>query len=446
MGGDGVDTATFQYSKVLTAPDSPASDLPGLTLDLADQRTVEINLENVQAAVAYYGFIELNEDYDFSLREVENIIGTPSDDIITGDANDNVIDGHGGNDYLDGGAGIDTLSFASLPGPVSVDLVNNQSLFARKFSTVDNFENVTGTPGPDTLTGDAGDNTFNFSGGLDVIRGVGGFDTFSYALQSSPVDVDFSSASTPKLIDIERILGTTGDDKIVGGSGDDGIDGNGGKDQLDGGDGTNTLMFLSIDGSVAANLQSGTAASKPGSPETLDYTFSNFQNIRGSAGNDTLAAGTVRNAVIEGGPGADIIQTSGTGAFQTVSYESSAAGVTVNLPKGVGSGGDAEGDQYVNTNVNNTGSNFRNIIGSQENDQLITNGGNMTGLDGSDIFTNAPLVSGSSSVVVAAEIEDFSQEEGDKIDVSLLGISSFDQFSFTGNGGRSWCYRAMEEL
>ena len=58
-----------------------------------------------------------------TLGGFENVIGSDFGDSITGDAGPNTIDGGAGDDpVLDGGAGTDTLSYASAPGAVTVDL------------------------------------------------------------------------------------------------------------------------------------------------------------------------------------------------------------------------------------------------------------------------------------------------------------------------------------
>ena len=84
-GGDGVDTlelSLFTYS--------------GYFVDLAAQVSRE----------------RLDRDYgDFRLVNVENIIGTPQDDILRGDEGDNMIKGGLGADEIDGAGGTDTAAF-----------------------------------------------------------------------------------------------------------------------------------------------------------------------------------------------------------------------------------------------------------------------------------------------------------------------------------------------
>ncbi len=99
----------------------------------------------------------------------------------------------------------------------------------------------------------------------------------------------------------------------------------------------------------------------------------------GGAGADSLEGGA-NDDVILGGAGADFID--GGDGTDTVSYATSATGVTIELGAGVGSGGDAAGDTIANV---------ENIIGSAFDDVLIGNA------DSNDISGEggADLVSGS---------------------------------------------------
>jgi len=93
--------------------------------------------------------------------------------------------------------------------------------------------------------------------------------------------------------------------------------------------------------------------------------------LRGLAGNDMLFGGS-GNDTLDGGPGADIML--GGAGSDTADYSSSAAGVTVNLAIGIGTGGDAQGDVLGG---------IENIIGSAQAD-MLTGDGNANTLDGGD--------------------------------------------------------------
>jgi Ca2+-binding RTX toxin-like protein len=100
-------------------------------------------------------------------------------------------------------------------------------------------------------------------------------------------------------------------------------------------------------------------------PQTLTGTGEE-DSIPGLGGNDTLI-GLAGPDVLNGGAGTD-----------TASYTASAAGVTVSLATGTGSGGDAQGD---------TLSNIENLIGSNFNDVLEGNSGNNALVGGTGIDT-----------------------------------------------------------
>ncbi|WP_108817899.1 calcium-binding protein [Pseudovibrio sp. Alg231-02] len=97
-----------------------------------------------------------------------------------------------------------------------------------------------------------------------------------------------------------------------------------------------------------------------------DLTVSNSGQIRFS-GTDTddVFVGTDANEDIYGSAGADNIN--GGGGHNTIRYNVSSEGVTVNLITGEGSGGDAEGDQL---------SNIRSVYGSEHDDVIIGDAGN----------------------------------------------------------------------
>ena len=149
---------------------------------------------------------------------------------------------------------------------------------------------------------------------------------------------------------IENITGSNFDDAIFGDAnvnvlrgmdGNDIIEGGAGGDTLDGGGGSDTLSYAGSNTRVTVNLQNNTAT---GGHATGDV-ISLFENITGSAFNDTLTGNNDANT-IEGGAGADTLD--GAGGFNdTVSYRYSNAGVTVNLLNNTASGGHATGDTIL---------------------------------------------------------------------------------------------------
>ena len=113
------------------------------------------------------------------------------------------------------------------------------------------------------------------------------------------------------------------------------------------------------------------------------------ESIAGMGGNDTLIglggddtlSGGGGNDLLNGGPGADTLK-GGAGEMDTISYEYSPEGVTINLGDGTARGGDADGDTIVDMGDDRV----ENIIGSMHDDSLTGNSrpNSIWGLAGND--------------------------------------------------------------
>ena len=246
------------------------------------------------------------------IYNVENIIGTGSDDSIIGDSNNNYIFGGAGNetivgglgsDTLDGGAGNDIVSFAYMtntsPG-LSINLnsttvvagVTYQFLTVNNGGSIDqimNFEGVFGGGGNDTLIGTSGPNTFSGGAGTNSIDGGNGQDIVDYswiaagsnfAITTSgttwnvtvtdsggnTVALDtlvnmegfnFGNINLPTSINLANasvalnFSGSAGNDTFIAGSGNDSVSvGYGGNDTLDGGAGNDSLSLAGLSGAI----------------------------------------------------------------------------------------------------------------------------------------------------------------------------------------------------
>ena len=116
------------------------------------------------------------------LLNVQNVIGSPYDDILLGDAHDNVLDGREGNDFIDGRAGNDTL----LGGP------GNDILYGGPGNDV-----LNGGDGDDKESGDDGDDRFDqevVKNGADTLSGGPGTDTVDYYRRHETVTVSKNGA------------------------------------------------------------------------------------------------------------------------------------------------------------------------------------------------------------------------------------------------------------
>jgi Ca2+-binding RTX toxin-like protein len=195
-------------------------------------------------------------------------------------------------------------------------------------------DRLVGNAGNNRIDGGAGDDTLHGGQGDDRLDGGVGIDTASWAGSATGVTVDLSltgpqatAAGMDTLVAIEnlqggnghdRLLGNGGNNRIDGGAGDDTIDGAAGSDVLLGGLGVDTVSFASATSSVTVDLANTGAQRTVGS---WSDTITGFENLVGSAWNDTLTGSAAANRIdggagadrIRGGEGADLL-TGGTGA------------------------------------------------------------------------------------------------------------------------------------
>jgi Ca2+-binding RTX toxin-like protein len=270
------------------------------------------------------------------------------------------------------------------------------------------------------------DMTVTIHGGNDTVTTGFGNDTI------------FDDPAAPLLAIGSR---SSGDDVIHAGSGNDTIFAGDGNNTYDGGDDTDTVNYSRATVGITVNLGSGTGQANGtdtlvsienvvGSDQGDWITGSSIDNVlKGGKGDDHLFGGDGRDAlyggddndILVGGKGADTMY--GEGGIDTLDYTASSAGVTVDLSRGTGRGGDAEGDSFKYVE-NITGSRFNDtLIGDNGANVLIGGAGQDTliGGGGKDTFTFHNVGFGSSDSTPANPdlIKDFVQGE-DIIDLSHL--------------------------
>ena len=262
-----------------------------------------------------------------TLFTVENVIGSPNDDVILGNNLDNELRGNLGNDLLMGNPGADTIFGGggadrlfggegddTLTGGADNDFfyvfAGDGDDIITDFTAGVETEDVIWLVDPGitdfatllaNATDDDTDTTITLSdGGTLVLQGVA--DT----LDLDATDFVFASAP-PGTAGNDVIIGTAGDDNPINGlGGNDLIFGAGGNDFILGGDGDDILL---------------------GGPDSIGNSF-------------------------VGGPGNDIIDGGvGIGSFNSVIYsgEGGGAGVTVDL--GLGIATDSFGDTDILKNI-----------------------------------------------------------------------------------------------
>lgn len=379
-----------------------------------------------------------------TLSNFENLTGSAFADVLTGTSSANSIDGGGGDDVIDGGAGNDTLiggsgndrlTYASATAGITINLATTtgQATGGSGTDTISGFEHLTGSAYNDVLTGNSSANLIEGGAGDDTIDGAGGTDTLTYANASAGVTVNLATstaqntggAGTDTISNFENLTGSAFNDTLTGNSSANVIEGGAGNDTMNGSGGTDTLTYANASAGVTVNLATATAQNTGGAGTD---TISSFENLTGSAFNDTLTGNSSAN-VIEGGAGNDTMN--GAGGTDTLSYATASAAVTVNLATTAAQGTGGAGIDTISNFENLTGSGFddtltgnsgANVIrGGNGNDRLIGGDGldTLYGQSGADTFI-LQATSASNNVDV---VKDFtSGAGGDQLDlVDLLG-------------------------
>ena len=205
---------------------------------------------------------------------------------------------------LVGGAGADMADFSGLINGVTLNLATDtlNSAATMRFASV---ENLRGTLGDDTLTGNFTGNKLVGGSGADVLSGAGGNDI---------------------------LYGNTGDDTLNGDGGDDLIFAAQGNNTVNGGSGIDTVSFVSdqsggeagygsgllgpfstapVNGSVHASLLNGQAVFQNTDTGGLSYTsLSSVENVSGTLADDVIIGNGAANT-LNGNDGEDHLTGNG---------------------------------------------------------------------------------------------------------------------------------------
>jgi Tol biopolymer transport system component len=244
-------------------------------------------------------------------RGDDTLIGKGGNDILFGEAGDDGLQGGVGADAMDGGTGADTVDYHTAGNSVSVDLrTDTVSGSDADGDIIFHFENATGGPLIDQLTGDGADNVLDGRGDDDILTGGGGADTLiggdgvdSIDYQDSPaaVTVDLAAgtgsggdAAGDSIDGVEAVLGSAFDDTLTGDGNDNFLLGMGGADQLDGGAGTDLANYVFSPAGVTINLSNGTAKGGDAAGDVL----TSIENVAGSNLDDTLTGDDNPNTLL----------------------------------------------------------------------------------------------------------------------------------------------------
>ena len=277
---------------------------------------------------------------------------------------------------------------------------NNTSSLVADGGDGDDF--LQGTIADDILTGGSGNDTVSF---VNAFNG-GGTTGVTVDLRTQGVAQNTVAAGNDTLTGIENLIGSQYDDTLIGDGNANMIEGGLGNDTLAGGFGGNdTASYASAAVGVIVNLGlQGTAQNTIGAG--VD-TLTGFENLLGSAFNDTLTGNGGEN-VLSGGAGDDTLNPGaisagiadlldGGSGSDTASFTGYTAGVTATL----------------NGSVDGTASVAGAAIASLRRIE------NLRGGDGNDILTgdaNANVI------------------EGGLGDDTLDGGVGVDTLAFTGTG------------
>lgn len=324
------------------------------------------------------------------------------------------IDGGAGNDLLMGGAGNDTIH---------------------------------GGTGDDFLSGGSGDDLLLPGEGACTMDGGTGRDTASWAAASAGVHVNIPSGSVSR---VELFILSGHDDTFSGGQAGEEVHAYGGSDGIFTSGGNDRIVLAGgglhhADGGAGNDTIAGDAGG---------------DTLSGASGNDLIAAGDDAD-LIQGGGGNDSIDAgagdddvSGNGNNDTISGGAGADTLRGGLGLDDLSGDDGDdwlqGDAGADTILGGDGNDT--LLGGQQIDMLDGGAGNdtltggqardvLSGGGGADLFVWNVNDFGTTLRGGADRITDFSQADGDRIDLSVIDASTTaagnNAFTWIGNGAFS---------
>ncbi|WP_044417948.1 Ig-like domain-containing protein [Halarcobacter anaerophilus] len=308
-------------------------------------------------------------DYIHAGKGNDTVQAGEGNDIVLGEAGDDILFGGIGNDFLNGGEGHDKIDAGE---------------------------------GDDFIVMDSEDfNTKEFI--TQIVDGGDGYDTIKIE-GSTGVDFDMS------LTNIEKFIGSDGNDRIIGSEFADVVIGGKGADVFytQGGDDIVYIDKADIKAQAGNFIDTGlgtdTIYIEDLEGVSFDVTHTNAEIIYGSQGNDILYNNSTYQNALYGREGDDHIYASnsidildGGKGNDTIDFSNSGLGVNVNLQTNSVSGGYAQGD---------TISNFENIIGTSYNDILTGNNANniFDAKDGNNTINGG---NGEDTVIIDANLKDF---------------------------------------
>ncbi len=346
-------------------------------------------------------------------NEKNSLTGGEKNDTFLGDSNADTMWGGGGNDSVDYGesglgVAVDLASAdAQSGGSAEGDILHNISNVRGSLTGANVLK---GTEAGNRLTGGNNADVFEGRGGADTIEGGGGFNEVIYTGSSEGVTANLVamtiSGGEANGDVISEIQGVTGArdyanwlkgnvfaNRLIGGEHDDTFIGDKSGDTLTGYLGTDLVDYSNSDAGVTVNLstvgiQSGGYAEGDvlTGIENIKGALNYVNSLAGDGGANVLTGGTLNDTFA--GDGGDDTLIGGAGT-DLADYSASTLGVTIDLAAGMGSGGDAQGDQLIDIeNVLGAASAANSLAGNDQANVLTGGAGNDTliGRGGADTF------------------------------------------------------------
>ncbi len=402
---------------------NPPAEIIATTSDAVTDFVAKFAPDVANDPVAFKTFLTANQltpsQTDSKLiaaKRIHVIIGTAGNDFLIGKATHDYIFGLDGNDLLFGQGGNDFL-FGGNGNDILLGGIGNDVLFGESGNDI-----LFNDAGSDILVGGTGNDYFYVldASGSSLLSGDTGIDTADYSALSQAITLKSTGIvtkgigfGTDQLVQVERIIATSSLN-----------------DWIDASDATSPT-------SVTVNLSTNSLIvnSVPGLG-TLSFTVNNFENVRGTAQNDSITgSGSKGNDILNGDAGIDtanysalgqtivlgttgtVIKAGGFGTDQLNGIETITAstllGDTINASTATGStsitANLAINSLIVNnvviggvtTSLNFTVNNFENVTGTAQDDIITGNVSNNVRLKTTSLQA---MLATTSSVAVLATI------------------------------------------
>ncbi|WP_394893486.1 calcium-binding protein [Mesorhizobium sp. AaZ16] len=323
-GGTGIDTMTGGDGNDIYFVDAIGDEV-------FEANGAGTGIDTVRTYVSYSVVSQFVENVVLLGNGSINAVANNLNNTITGNSGNNTINGRSGVDSMTGGNGNDTYFVDAIGDQVfeangvgtGIDTVRTYVGYSVVSQFVENVEllgsgsiNAIGNNLANTITGNAGNNAIDGRGGIDVMEGGLGNDTYyvdnvlDKTIEANVAGTDtvyttVSKAFVDQFVEVIRLSGsgninTTGNslaNTIVGNGANNGMNGREGADTLTGGYGNDTFVFNTALG--ATNIDTITDF-KP-----VDDTIQLDNAIFTTLGLGVLAAGAFRTNVTGAAQDAD---------------------------------------------------------------------------------------------------------------------------------------------